>query len=140
MSADAGGAGGARTGAGAGAGPPPAPAAPPAPAIPHLRQRHDWDCGLACAQMVLQAAGITAGAGWADLTAGVVNGSVWTVDVALALARRGLPPAAFYTTMAGVNPAHAALSFYKNLDEDAARLPALFAELAARGVPVHEVG
>jgi hypothetical protein len=120
--------------------------------IAHVQQRRDWDCGIACVEMLLRAASAAACGDacdasrsalegsrlWEELTEGVQLGSVWTVDLALRLAERGMP-VAYHTTMAGVNPGHASLSFYSDFDADAARLPALFERARALGVAVTEV-
>jgi len=93
------------------------------------RQRASWDCGLACADGVLRAAGARAlpDALWARVER--AGRSVWTVDVAELLARRGLG-LTLYTALAGVDPAHARRAFYGSLDRDEERVPRKFAALA----------
>lgn len=132
--------------------------------IAHVQQRRAWDCGIACVEMLLRAAypagvpqpisqyddsddeaggnGARLARGdadlWDDLADGVRNGSVWTVDLAVRLAERGMPHV-YHTTMAGVNPAHAELSFYSGFDDDAERLPAIFERARRLGVTINEV-
>jgi hypothetical protein len=111
----------------------------PSLAIPHVRQCKVWDCGLACAEMLLRAAGIQSGVSFSDLSSVIEEQSVWTIDVALALAVRGIPPA-YYTTVPGVNPDHRQLAFYSSgMDRDEVRVPLVYAEAKRRGVVVNEV-
>lgn len=107
-----------------------------AAALMHVQQQHSWDCGLACAQMILNSAG--ASTTHDELSSGVENNSVWTIDVALALARRGVVAVTYHTSLAGVNPAHRHLSFYTEFDVDAARIPPLFDEAVRLGVVISE--
>jgi hypothetical protein len=56
--------------------------------------------------------------------------SVWTVDLAVLLASRGVRGLAFFTALAGVADGHARLDFYQRLDRDRERVPRQFARLA----------
>jgi len=60
--------------------------------LPHVRQRSSWDCGLACAAMVLRAAAASAASTDVDALAAPFSEdrSVWTVDLAVLLASRGV--------------------------------------------------
>lgn len=107
------------------------------PDLIHVRQRFNWDCGLACAEMLLRTAGLDVATLTDELAAPITHNSVWTADVALALARRGLLTT-FYTVMPGVNPAHRGLTFYSHFDDDAARMPGVFADACRLGVAVQE--
>ena len=121
-----------------------APAAAPAPApraaaaVPHVRQAHNWDCGLACVLMALQARG---GGGAPEATLGALRRacgteSVWTIDLAHLLASFGVA-ARFYTVNPGVNPAYVGERFYRRgWDEDWRRVERLFADAEARGIRV----
>ena len=116
------------------------------------QQQSSWDCGLACCDMVLSAAGLqqqpgllcsSARAAAVSAAAGSAAAAdsqpphLWTVDLSLLLAQRGLQHS-YLTTCAGVNPQHAGLPFYSSLDQDAARLPLLFQQARALGVAVQE--
>jgi hypothetical protein len=81
--------------------------APPL-SIAHVRQRAAWDCGLACAEMVLRAARAPpTAASFEALAAGLERDSVWTPDLLLRLARAGLRGVTLHTVCAGVDPSHA---------------------------------
>ncbi|KAJ2158182.1 hypothetical protein GGF46_003955 [Coemansia sp. RSA 552] len=91
-------------------------------------QQAEWDCGLACVCMVLRAFG-RATTTVAQLEQQAQTQSVWTVDLAFLL-HRNVPQADFtyYTTCAGINPAHASSQFYSDaLDVDQRRVASLFA-------------
>lgn len=116
--------------------------APVAPGtLERVPQRQLWDCGLACAVCVLRRAGCVGSASDAvalleALSADVVGGSVWTIDVAAHLARRGVV-STLHTLSPGVDTAHAGLDFYApNFSRDAERVPRVFAEARALGVRV----
>lgn len=116
-------------------------AAGEASSSPRCRQSSDWDCGLACAEMVAALIGRPQPGLATALAAATPGQSVWTVDVAVALCERGLVPpggCAMYTTLAGVNPGHAALQYYTEFEADAARLPAVFARARELGVRIEE--
>jgi hypothetical protein len=111
--------------------------------FPRVRQRTNWDCGLACAEMVLRASDAPPSVvGFESLERDIGEDlSVWTADVAAALCRRGLGRGLVYhTTLAGVNPAHGELDFYRGeFDSDVVRVPALFTEAEGFGMVVREV-
>ena len=94
--------------------------------LPRARQLSTWDCGLACAEMVLLAAALPASA----LAAEHAERSVWTVDLAVLLAARGLRGLALHTAVAGVAEGHARLDFYERLDRDRERVPLQFERLS----------
>jgi hypothetical protein len=125
-------------------------------------QRWNWDCGIACCFMVLRAREAAQRAQqrlsgqeqlaamlalqpaasprglptYEELVAEMGTRSVWTIDLAHALARRGLPPL-FFTTCAGVAQHHAGVDYYSaQLDSDRPRVNALFAAAAERGIRV----
>lgn len=112
-------------------------AAPTLIPVPHVRQAFTWDCGLACAFMVLRAARAAGPeTSLASLRRAVATRSVWTIDVAHVLAAAGVP-VTLTTTMPGANPAYEGEAFYSpTLADDAARVSALFAAAPAAGVAV----
>lgn len=102
-------------------------------------QRENWDCGLACCEMVLRACGVRA--------SGVMDAprsTVWTIDLLLALhgalsPKRAAAALTFTTTCAGAPPpTHFDLPFYQKAPGDAERVPLAFAEARARGLTVRE--
>jgi len=161
---------GAAESSGAASVPPPSPALPSAAATPpplspaplyvaHMRQRSTWDCGAACAAMVVVAARRRGAAGVADAAALVAemeserarfvaameHPRVWSIDVALFLARalapsagRPSPTLRFTSTYLGVNPSHASLSYYADIDEDRERVEAALAASRELAVDVAE--
>jgi hypothetical protein len=54
--------------------------------VTHYRQRHSWDCGLACAVMVLRAFAVNSVA-ISELYESCQTHSIWTVDLAHTLTR-----------------------------------------------------
>lgn len=90
--------------------------------LPHVRQRSDWDCGLACSLMVLQK---LLGNKFDSLeyeeicTAKNFGTSVWTIDIASIFTEYNAEYV-FYTSTLGVDPSYGDNSFYKgtfNMDE-----------------------
>ena len=55
---------------------------------PHVSQCRHWDCGVACAQMVLQ--GLGREVERSSLLASLRTQSVWTIDLAMLLHRQGV--------------------------------------------------
>ena len=128
--------------------------------LPHVRQRHSWDCGLACVEMVLRCGGGSSACDWrvrtcvpplrcrargvavdaAALAAEVGTRSTWTADLAHLLARR-VPGVVYWTTFAGVRTSHAGLAFYgsRGLREDAPRVARLLGAAPSVGLRVVEV-
>ena len=127
--------------------------------VPHVRQTHDWDCGLACALMVLKALVRRAdadpntsaharlprshGARRADLPTlrrRCPTQSVWTIDLAhLLRSFHPLCDVAFYTVTLGANPAFCQERFYRDsIKNDEARVARLFAGAAAAGIFVQK--
>eukprot|EP00039_Didymoeca_costata_P028537 m.21384 g.21384 ORF g.21384 m.21384 type:complete len:220 (+) comp7133_c0_seq1:117-776(+) len=92
--------------------------------VPHIRQRFNWDCGLACAQMVLNWHGIEASQ--ESIEKSLKIKSVWTVDLCKCLAEYGLRTE-YFTQVIGVNPEHETDSFYSaEFNDDATRVNNLF--------------
>ena len=125
------------------------------PEVPHVRQTHNWDCGLACALMVLKALVNKADADPSEarlprahaarradlptLRRMVRTQSVWTIDLAHLLASFELCDVAFYTVTLGANPAFSSETFYRDsIEDDASRVRALFEGAADAGVLVEK--
>ena len=125
------------------------------PDVPHVRQTHNWDCGLACALMVLKAlvnqadadpsqarlprAHAARRADLPTLRRMVRTTSVWTIDLAHLLASFELCDVAFYTVTLGANPAFSTETFYRDsIEDDASRVRALFENAAENGVLVEK--
>jgi hypothetical protein len=123
--------------------------------VPHVRQTHNWDCGLACALMVLKAlvnkadadpsqarlprAHAARRADLPTLRRMVKTQSVWTIDLAHLLASFELCDVAFYTVTLGANPAFSTETFYRDsIEDDASRVRALFENAAENGVLVEK--
>eukprot|EP00300_Choanocystis_sp_HF-7_P004734 c1367_g1_i1.p1 GENE.c1367_g1_i1~~c1367_g1_i1.p1 ORF type:complete len:244 (-),score=28.41 c1367_g1_i1:40-771(-) len=104
-------------------------------AVRHVRQRYKWDCGLACSEMVLRAAGHER-CGVVDLLRVCGTQSTWTIDLAFLLHSFGLT-IRFHTVQRGVRQDYASEAFYQeNIDKDTDRVNGLFARAADSGVPV----
>jgi len=109
----------------------------------HVRQRYTWDCGLACVAAAVgivngDAAAATLAGTLAELQREVDGTSVWTVELALMLHRRGLSPS-FFSILLGIDPAHAALPFYSSvLAVDEPRITSLFAIAATMGLRMNQ--
>ena len=131
--------------------------------VPHVRQTHNWDCGLACALMVLKALVARAdadektnkhkhaatkalppshGARRADLSTlrrRCATMSVWTIDLAHLLRSFDVCDVALFTVTIGANPAFSKETFYKDsIKDDEARVSKLFAAAADAGILVEK--
>jgi Guanylylate cyclase len=105
--------------------------------VVHVRQQHNWDCGLACVMMALRTL-TTHAAHPGSVYTECKTKSVWTVDLAHLLARHGCS-VLFYTLTVGANPAFASEGFYKGqLAHDRARVECLFAHAADVGIVVRK--
>ncbi|KAK9841797.1 hypothetical protein WJX81_003931 [Elliptochloris bilobata] len=105
--------------------------------VPHVRQSYEWDCGLACALMVLRAAGVRSQSLQA-LRQLCPTTSIWTVDLAHLLRRFGLN-VEFLTVTLGANPAYARERFYRaHLRADCARVSRLFQEADGAGIALQQ--
>lgn len=93
---------------------------------PHVSQCRHWDCGVACAQMVLQ--GLGREVDRSSLLASLRTQSVWTIDLAMLLHRQGVR-FTYCTRTAGVTETYSTVDFYRaNFDRDAFRVQSLFKE------------
>jgi len=68
-------------------------------AIPHVRQKETWDCGIACVEMILQYAKGKYG-DRSNLISTVKTKSIWTIDLAFLLRELDIS-FRFYTTYCG---------------------------------------
>jgi len=103
-------------------------------AYPHVRQRYDWDCGLACCQMCLKWVNRTQT--FSAITKRCRTQSTWSIDLAYLLHGYGIT-ARYYTITWGANESYKSIDYYKeNLDNDASRVNELFQMAASRGLHV----
>lgn len=109
--------------------------------LPHVKQKTDWDCGLACSLMVLQKVlgnkfeemtfeDICARKGFAS--------SVWTVDIASILTEYNVEYV-FFTKTLGADPRYQNNSFYHGtFDLDKMRVNRLFQLAPELGIKVEK--
>ena len=103
--------------------------------IPHVKQILNWDCGLACVLMALQALGVE-GCCMEALTDLCPTTSVWTIDLAHLLNAFGVR-VHFFTITIGANPDFAQEKFYKDtMAEDGMRVEKLFRQAETAGINV----
>ena len=102
------------------------------------KQQEEWDCGLACAQMVLGVLGESRPT-QALLKSRIAAPSVWTIDLAYLLADFGVS-CQFLTATPEINAAaYSGCAFYAGaLDEDARRVDILLRAAKAEGVEVSQ--
>jgi len=118
---------------------------------PVVRQRSNWDCGIACVASVMTATrGVSV-----DLKAvsdaipkeAIKDRSVWTIDLAYGLKAMGVDEFLSTSISEGVDPSHEALGFYsKGFQEDELRVNGLIRDaeknrvtLQRRSVPLEEL-
>mgnify|MGYP001795155675 CR=1 FL=1 len=109
--------------------------------LPHVRQKFDWDCGLACLQMVLKKSlgdefnlsefeAICEKKGFGK--------SVWTIDLASILTEFGLPYK-LYTITLGVDEGYERNTFYQQFYiTDHYRVSNLFNQASKLGICVEK--
>ncbi|WOL14971.1 protein GUCD1 [Canna indica] len=103
--------------------------------VPHVRQRFDWDCGLACVLMVLRTIGIEQ-YDILDLEKHCSTTSVWTVDLAHLLHKFSVK-FSFLTVTLGANPDYSAESYYREqLQDDIGRVDGLFEKALEAGIRI----
>ena len=107
-------------------------------AVNKVEQSDNWDCGLACAQMVLGALDDDASPpSQESLAARLVAPSVWTIDLAYLLADYGVECRYLTATADVVVASYRNNDFYsETLDADARRVRLLFREAAAERIDV----
>ena len=106
--------------------------------VPHVRQRHSWDCGLACLQMVLRHFSIPED-DFKDVCKNLNFGdSVWTIDLAYMLHHYKIRQL-FCTVTVGVDKGYSAQSFYKDrFSADELRVNNLFSDVKTCGVAMEK--
>ena len=111
--------------------------------LPHVRQSFNYDCGLACVEMMLRALGVApikcslpALQNALVQNSGTPHSSIWTIDLAHIL-RNFEIQCRFLTTNPGVNPSFRRIQFYQQtIEADARRVQRLFESAAARGIHI----
>lgn len=109
--------------------------------VPKERQADTWDCGLACARMVLLALGCPSdecSLEW--LRRRLASSEVWTIDLAYLLTEYGLM-VEYLTRCADavVSPTRSSMPFYAaSLVDDCARVQALLARAECEDVRVRQ--
>eukprot|EP01094_Clydonella_sp_ATCC50884_P019388 TRINITY_DN376_c0_g1_i2.p1 TRINITY_DN376_c0_g1~~TRINITY_DN376_c0_g1_i2.p1 ORF type:complete len:592 (-),score=223.97 TRINITY_DN376_c0_g1_i2:366-2108(-) len=105
----------------------------------HAPQRFDWDCGVACVEMVLKGFGYPEPA--VDLRSLLQTESVWTIHLAHLLHDLHIP-CTYLSQSIRANEQHFQNPFYadgnENLHEELHGVSSLFASAQAKGMAVHE--
>ena len=109
--------------------------------LPHVRQKTEWDCGLACALMVLQKllGNKFDNAEYEEICAGKNFGtSVWTIDIA-SIFTDYKADYVFCTKTLGVDPSYGQNSFYeRTFNFDETRVNRLFTLAPSLGLKVEK--
>jgi hypothetical protein len=104
--------------------------------VPHIRQTQAWDCGIACAQMILSAIGCDDANGSAARES-IVTKSVWSIDIALFLFRKGAR-LLFFTQSIGVRRALKDIEYYtEDWSGDESRVTGLFEAAKQEGMAMY---
>ncbi|KAI3383667.1 hypothetical protein SNEBB_009254 [Seison nebaliae] len=105
------------------------------PILPHSKQKYDWDCGIACSQMILSFMELYDANKLKRTMRDTLNLStnIWTIDLAVILYLMGMDRQSmkFFSIYAGANPKHKEMSFYRNTshEDDEIRINLLFHSL-----------
>lgn len=105
----------------------------------HVRQRAQWDCGLACISMVLSKHDIGHTYDMIlkrskDMGLGE---SIWTIDLLRLLVTFGVPQVVMYTAELGVKPTYKGEAFYlKGFEVDEQRVNNIFRNAANLGLNI----
>ncbi|CAH1445364.1 unnamed protein product [Lactuca virosa] len=103
--------------------------------VPHIKQKHTWDCGIACVLMVLRTLHINH-YDIEDLQAFCNTNSIWTVDLAYLLHKFSIN-FSYITVTLGANPSFSLESFYKKqLGDDIVRVNMLFNRSREAGINI----
>ncbi|XP_050409258.1 protein GUCD1 [Patella vulgata] len=107
--------------------------------IPHVTQFYSWDCGLACAHMILKYLGKPCDKLYTtDLDYLQCEESVWTIHLAYLMKRYNIAHQLFTITL-GVNEGYASKSFYSRFFcRDEGKVNNLFTKAAEYGVNVEK--
>lgn len=110
-------------------------------AVPKEQQEDTWDCGLACARMVLLAKGCAPEeCSLRQLRTRLASSEVWSIDLAYLLREYGLSGCEYLTTSTALpSPSRRRCPFYAaTLGEDTLRVAQLIGAASAEGVTVSE--
>ena len=105
--------------------------------VPKTQQEDSWDCGLACARMVLLAMGCAStDCTLARLRSRLASSEVWSIDLAYLLSDFGVAPCEYLTSSLNLpSPSRRRCPFYAStLSEDLARVACLMSHAEAQGV------
>ncbi|PIK49517.1 hypothetical protein BSL78_13622 [Apostichopus japonicus] len=110
-------------------------------------QKYHWDCGIACAQMVLSFVLPSTPASEEDFDEIrrklMVGHSVWTIDLAHIMQHLGVKHQ-FFTVTLGVDPTYSAVDFYtkrkeaERFTEEEERINDLFSKASEKGINVEK--
>ena len=106
--------------------------------LPHFRQKHDWDCGIACIQMILLELGqVSDDSEIYELTATLgIPESVWTIDLANILRHLKIE-SVYYTVTCGVDPSYQEKEYYKDdFNAEETRVNSLFEKATEIGIKI----
>ncbi|KAK3084595.1 hypothetical protein FSP39_016032 [Pinctada imbricata] len=98
---------------------------------------YQWDCGLACACMVLRYLGLDDRSVYTtDLEELQCGESIWTIDLAYLMRKHGIQ-VELATITVGVDKSYAKKSFYQDtFNKDEKRIENLFAEASSSNITV----
>ncbi|XP_063310592.1 protein GUCD1 isoform X2 [Pelobates fuscus] len=107
--------------------------------VPLIQQSFHWDCGLACARMVLQYLKLLREEDFQNAMQKLhLTKSIWTIDLAYLMHHFGVQHR-FCTQTLGVDKGYKNQSFYrKHFDAEENRVNLLFAQAKSRGVHVEK--
>lgn len=107
--------------------------------VPLIQQSYHWDCGLACARMVLQYLDLLHEDEFQNAMKELqLTKSIWTIDLAYLMHHFGVQHR-FCTQTLGVDKGYKNQSFYrKHFDAEENRVNQLFAQAKTRGVNVEK--
>ncbi|XP_075687990.1 protein GUCD1 isoform X2 [Rhinoderma darwinii] len=107
--------------------------------VPLIQQSYHWDCGLACARMVLQYLSLLNEDEFQNAMQELqLTKSIWTIDLAYLMHHFGVQHQ-FCTQTLGVDKGYKNQSFYrKHFDAEENRVNQLFAHAKAHGVNVEK--
>lgn len=104
----------------------------------YVEQRQDWDCGIACCQMILN---------WVGLNPRIIVQDeiffrftpLWTIEIFMFLLKQQLN-VQMYTVSIGTQPHHQDCDWYKEtLDNDEIRINSLFEIARKNSLPIRTV-
>eukprot|EP00029_Vermamoeba_vermiformis_P014488 TRINITY_DN9608_c0_g1_i1.p1 TRINITY_DN9608_c0_g1~~TRINITY_DN9608_c0_g1_i1.p1 ORF type:complete len:239 (-),score=2.81 TRINITY_DN9608_c0_g1_i1:32-748(-) len=104
--------------------------------IPIVHQNDDWDCGLACASMVLKAFNKPNSSLAELIQYEIKHQSIWTIDLAFLFKKYEIP-FVYYTITIGAKAEYAYNDFYKKeFEDDEKRVNELFSKAASQNVTI----